>query len=190
MPKKTDTATKPAPKRRGRKAADPNPATPDQGPINQAPEQPAQQPLALPMTTLQPSAEAMAKLTEWAQAKEELVPYAVKVAAEMRLRKEAFQLIFPLPREGTNSAPLPHGWQVKGIHKLDYKLDETALPAVAQKLREHNVIVDSLIRARPELVKDVYRTLNQDQLAILSECLEIKPQAPALEVIPPKEPAA
>lgn len=125
------------------------------------------------------------KLWEWSQTAAELERVKAK---EMTLRKELFGQIFPDPREGVNKADLPQGWKVNGTYKLDRKVDEVALPSVLEKLLARGVgqAVD-LIKVKPELVVKVYKGLKDEDRYIMDQALIIKPGAPSLELIPPKD---
>jgi hypothetical protein len=135
-------------------------------------------------------ADTLAKLAEWNVIKARIsVECAPLIAQEMTLRKEVFSLLFPSPSEGTNTTDIENGWKVKGIYKLDRKLDGAALPAVLDQLRQRDVVADALVKYVPELVAKDYKALNDENRKIFEQAMIIKPAAPTLELVPPKEKA-
>lgn len=130
--------------------------------------------------------EQTAKLTEWQAARtaaEEVKPIIEK---EQALRKEVFALFFPAPIEGTNKYDLLEGWVLKGTYKIDRKVDEQAVPAVTEALRNMGVNVDLLISYEPKLKTATYRELTAEQRGVFDQALTIKPGSPTLELVPPK----
>ena len=104
---------------------------------------------------------------------------------EMALRKELFGEAFATPVEGTNTLELAAGWKLKGVYKINRKVDETALPAIREKLASVGVSVDPLIKWSPDLEIRAYRAMSDATKSIFDQCLIIKPGAPALELVPP-----
>ncbi len=135
--------------------------------------------------------ESLDLLKQWAEQKDKLATICEPIVAEeMRLRKLVFALAFPTPVEGTNDLDLPNGWKIKGTYKLDRKLDEAALPAVLETLRQQGVVADSLIRRKPEIDTKAYRALSDANRLIFEQAMTIKPASPTLELNPPKGAAA
>lgn len=131
----------------------------------------------------------VAKLQEWHQAVLAAQEAKKVVGAEQALRKEVMALFFPEPVEGTNKFELEAGWSLKATHKIERKVDEAALPAVLQQLREMGVNPDPLIRTKPDLDTKAYRSLvqsNPDAAHVFEQALTIKPGSPTVELIPPK----
>lgn len=131
----------------------------------------------------------VAKLQEWHQAVLAAQEAKKVVEAEQALRKEVMALFFPEPVEGTNKFELEAGWSLKATHKIERKVDEAALPAVLQQLREMGVNPDPLIRTKPDLDTRAYRSLvqsNPDAAHVFEQALTIKPGSPTVELIPPK----
>lgn len=129
------------------------------------------------------------KLQEWNEALVAATEAKKAVEKEQALRKEIMALFFPAPEEGTNKVDLGSGWTLKATHKIDRKIDEAALPAVFQQLREMNVNPDPLVRAVPALETKAYKSLaqiNPDAARIFEQALTIKPGSPTLELVPPK----
>jgi len=132
----------------------------------------------------------LAKLAEWHKAVQDVLATKPIVAREMELRKEVMAMYFPNPVEGTNSAPLASDWVLKGTHKLERKIDDAALPAVRQQLREQfQINPDNLFCTKYELETAQYKalkTINAEAFTLLETALIIKPASPTLELVPPK----
>lgn len=131
----------------------------------------------------------VAKLQEWHQAVLAAQEAKKVVETEQALRKEVMALFFPEPVEGTNKFDLEVGWSLKATHKIERKVDEAALPAVLQQLREMGVNPDPLIRTKPDLDTKAYKALvqiNPDAAHVFEQALTIKPGSPTVELIPPK----
>lgn len=131
----------------------------------------------------------VAKLQEWHQAVLAAQEAKKVVEAEQALRKEVMALFFPEPVEGTNTFELEAGWSFKATHKIERKVDEAALPAVLQQLREMGVNPDPLIRTKPDLDTKAYKSLvqiNPDAAHVFEQALTIKPGSPTVELVPPK----
>ena len=127
--------------------------------------------------------ELAAKLNAWQEQKKIA---ADSKALEMTLRKELFNKFFPNPEEGVNKLELQDGWGAKGTYKLDRKIDEAALPAVNDQLKELGVAFDGLVKNKPSLVIKEYKKLNEEHRAIFDEALTTKPGSPTLEITAPK----
>lgn len=106
----------------------------------------------------------------------------VEAAARLALCK----LVVPTPVEGANSTPLPDGRIFAMTHKLNYKLDAEALPAVEKQLGKK--LAKDLIRRKPELGVSAYRLLSAEQQLILSAALTVTPGMPDLEIRVPGKP--
>ena len=136
-------------------------------------------------------AEKMARLGEWYKSVQEAAAVKPIIENEQALRKEVMGLFFPTPVEGTNTVDLEGGWKLKGVHKLDRKVDEAALEAVMKKLREeYQYNADTLIKQEPKLDTKAYKalvTINPEAAKAFEEALTIKPGSPTLELIAPKE---
>ena len=131
----------------------------------------------------------VAKLQEWHQAVLAAQEAKKVVEAEQALRKEVMALFFPEPVEGTNKFELEAGWSLKATHKIERKVDESALPAVLQQLREMGINPDPLIRTKPDLDTKAYKSLaqiNPDAAHVFEQALTIKPGSPTVELVPPK----
>jgi len=131
----------------------------------------------------------IAKLQEWHQAVLAAQEAKKVVEAEQALRKEVMALFFPEPVEGANKFELEAGWSLKATHKIERKVDEAALPAVLQQLREMGINPDPLIRTKPDLDTKAYKSLvqiNPDAAHVFEQALTIKPGSPTVELVPPK----
>lgn len=122
------------------------------------------------------------KLAEWTTATETLKKAKKR---EAKLRQEAFDLFFPDPEEGVNTAQLEAGYKLKGTHKINRNLDEAALPAVFEKLPEGTK--DLLIKEKPNLILAAYKKLNKKNRNVFDMALTIKPGTPSMEIVAPKE---
>jgi hypothetical protein len=131
-------------------------------------------------------------LAKWAETKARLAKMSADikpiVEEERKLRDLVMMTLWPdkTLKEGTNYYDLPHGWRIKGVHKLDRKIDRAPLPAVKIQLREMGVNPDVLIEDIPELCLKPYRQLTEEQRVVFDQVLIIKPSAPTLELVPPK----
>jgi hypothetical protein len=130
-----------------------------------------------------------AKLMEWQQAMESAEAAKVMVAREQALRKEVVEMFFPTPVEGTNNFELAAGYKLKLTYKLDRKLDDAALPAVMQKVRDLGINTDELLSFKPSLDTKAYRVFTQlhpEASKVFDEALTVKPGSPVLELVAPK----
>lgn len=126
-------------------------------------------------------------ITEWYSLTKEIEEFKEKkMKREMELRKLLTAVLFPNPVEGTQRQDMPAGWQFKLQYKIDRKVDEAALPAVKERLREIGVNPDLYVVNKPELSLTNYRLLTEEQRQILDQALVIKPASPTLELVPPK----
>lgn len=105
---------------------------------------------------------------------------------EGELRKRLFGYYFPSPKEGTNTQKLPDGWALKGQHVINRKVDEAALETMRPSLEEKGIVVDNLIRWKPELNTTLYRTLSDDDRKEFDLCLTISDGSPQLTIVKPK----
>jgi hypothetical protein len=106
---------------------------------------------------------------------------------EMVLRKEILGEAFPDGKIGTNTLELGAGWKLKGVFKIDRKVDETTLQDTLTLLRERKVPADVLIRWKPEVVAKEYKKLTPEDKLIFDQTLVVKPVSPSLEIVEPKK---
>ena len=106
---------------------------------------------------------------------------------EMALRKAILAKAFPGGKIGTNTLELGNGYKLKGVFKIDRKIDEATLQVTLKQLRERGVPTDELVRWKPELAARTYNKLTDADKLIMDGTLVVKPASPSLEVVPPKE---
>lgn len=131
--------------------------------------------------------ERMALLRDWNTAVAQVATCKPLIAQEQELRKAVMAEFFPTPKEGVNNLDMGQGWTLKGTYKIDRKVDEAALPAVKEQLRELGINADTLVKYKPELATTSYKALPEQARLIFDTALTIKPGSPTLELIPPKE---
>ena len=107
-------------------------------------------------------------------------------SSEMLLRLKIFKGMFPDPKEGTNTVPLQAGWVLKAGYPITRKPILDLLVARAAELREAGIVVEDVIRHKPELVVTEYKKLTEEQRHIMDQILEIKPGSPQMEIVLPK----
>jgi hypothetical protein len=140
------------------------------------------------MTQIPPNAVTQEDLNSWDALQKQLG--ALK-SAEMLLRMKIFKGLFLNPVEGTNSIPLgTEGWVIKAKYPINRKPDVALLTARAVELRAAGIPLDSVIRVVPELATGEYRKLTEEQRKLLDQVMEVKPGAPALEIVLPKRATA
>lgn len=154
----------------------------------QVPQPWATQPVVQPdqKTPAQIAAENEQRLAEWYQVQSELDELKAK---ELRLRNECVAAYFggvEKLKEGVNKRDMPEGWVLKATGKLNRKVDEAAIPAVAQELATKGVSIDTLVKYKPDLSTTVYRELTEEQRKIMDQALIITPGTPQLELAKPK----
>lgn len=136
------------------------------------------------MTQIPANAVTQEDLNMWSEMKQKL--NALK-SAEMLLRMKIFKGLFPNPVEGTNSVPLGNeGWVIKAKYPINRKPDIALLTAQAPELRAAGIVLEDVIRTVPELATGEYRKLTEAQQKLLDAVMEVKPGAPALEIVLPK----
>ena len=134
------------------------------------------------------------KLQQWQEAEKALDHYK---KIEMELRKELFEIAFPMPTEGTLRVDLQEGWKLKGVYKITRSLDEAALPAVMEQIRAIGFNADKLVEFKPSLNLKEYKALPLEFTVphtgevvqprrIFEQAMTSKPGAPSLELEAPK----
>jgi hypothetical protein len=134
------------------------------------------------MTLIPENTVTQADLAAWYEMQDKLK--ALK-ASEMLLRTKIFKHYFPVPKEGTNTAPLDNGWVIKGVYKISREPDPALLAAFAASLREQGINPDTLVKYKPELITKTYRELTEEQVKLFDRVLVVKPSAPSLEIVLP-----
>lgn len=133
--------------------------------------------------------ERMELLRDWNTAVAKAAECKPLVELEQALRKAVMAEFFPTPKEGVNNLDMGQGWTLKGTYKIDRKVDEAALPAVKEQLRELGVNADTLVKYKPEVATTIYKALSEQARLIFDTALTIKPGSPTVELVPPKEKA-
>lgn len=121
-------------------------------------------------------------LNEWAK---KVVALASLKKEEMDLRKKLFGAFFEDPDEGVNDFDLGNDWVLKGTHKITRTVDEAALAPILKKMPK--TVQEKLIVQKPSLVKKIYDKLTDKNRKVFDLALIIKPGAPTLAIVPPKE---
>jgi hypothetical protein len=138
-------------------------------------------------SSMDPTPLVTSLITEWYSLTKEIEAFKEKqMKREMELRRLLVAALFQTPAEGTQYEDMPAGWRLKLQYKIDRKVDEAALPAVKDRLREIGVNPDLYVVNKPELSLTSYRLLTEEQRQILDQALIIKPASPTLELVPPK----
>lgn len=124
-----------------------------------------------------------ADLSAWYEMSQQLKTLRAK---EMLLRKKIFDNAFPEPKEGTNNFELADGYMLKGKYELNRDIDQGALDALKDTLREKGINPDVLVKYKPSLSIREYRQLTEEEHKLFDQCLIVKPGSPSLEIVLPK----
>lgn len=132
------------------------------------------------------------ELADWYIIKQRMV---TDKAAEAMMRTRIFKFFFPTPEEGTNTHPLKDGTgaELKAVHSIDRKVDETELEALKEALEKakedekdnlHGLEIpfDDLIVWKPELKVAAYRKLTDAQRDVFDRVLVVKPGMPQVDI--------
>lgn len=143
------------------------------------------------MITLTPLQNAA--MARWDAAKKAIIAanVAALMAEEMAARKDAFAAIFPDVPKGTHYVDLPGGWRIKGVRKVDYKIDADEVEAMLDALRgtgnEGVFIADRIVKFKPDLSVSEYEGLVSDTYRkIVDRVLTTKDASPEFALVPPK----
>jgi hypothetical protein len=104
---------------------------------------------------------------------------------EALLRGKIYRTFFPEPKEGTNTAPLANGYVLKGVRKVDRKLDIAVLTTLSAELEAAGISTAALVKWSPELKIAGYKLLTEEQKLIFDQALEIKDGSPSLTITMP-----
>lgn len=135
------------------------------------------------------SPQLLEKLKQWQTASTQLETLKEQ---ESLLRDEVYAAFFPKQaaiqdNKGTFYEDLPNGWKIQAVKKLSATLDETAVPAIKEKLIELKVSnADLLFKYKPSIVAAEYKKLNVESKAIVDEAISEKPAKVVIELIAPK----
>lgn len=135
------------------------------------------------MTEIPENTVTQADLSAWYEMSQQLKTLRAK---EMLLRKKIFDNAFPDPKEGTNNFELADGYMLKGKYELNRDIDQGALDALKDTLREKGINPDVLVKYKPSLSIREYRQLTEEEHKLFDQCLIVKPGSPSLEIVLPK----
>lgn len=107
---------------------------------------------------------------------------------EMQLRKLIVDTFFdPELAVGTQNLELENGYKLKAEKRENYTLKNSNGETDEMLKKFPPEVAKLLVRWKPELNLKNYKALSQPEyFAYFDGCLEIKPGAPSLEIIPPK----
>jgi hypothetical protein len=131
--------------------------------------------------------EQTALILEWTAANRQLQFFK---AEEMRLRLLVVSaLANPANVKGTENINLGNEWRLKVVKKEYYNLKNPSNNGLVNTLQGcfSEEIRNTLVRWLPELSVSVYNTLPDEQKALLTPFLTIKPGAPEVELIGPAD---
>lgn len=123
-------------------------------------------------------------LEEWFKLKKKLDDLKFK---ESSLRRKIFGTYFPDPKEGTNTFKMPDGFHLKAVHPINRKVDEAALQVLRGKFEERGIIVDNVLRWKPEVATREYKALSEKDRKFFDQCLVITDGSPQLSIVKPKK---
>lgn len=110
---------------------------------------------------------------------------------EMEFRKACFSRAFPNPTKGTNNFDLGAQYVLKGVPKVNVKIDQTLFPQVRAELAKQNVALDPFLKVSYSLVESEYKAVTEDEEknksigTILRTMLTFTPGAPELKIVLP-----
>lgn len=143
------------------------------------------EPLPAPEPVANPADAYLALLAQWQDDRTKLAFYKEREAENRRI---LFAGAFPNPVEGTQRHKLPDGRTIKGQYKIGRKIDEAALPATLQHMRELGVAnADVLVSYKPSLAKREWNTLSDDNKLAFSAAVIATPGMPTLDIEMPKK---
>lgn len=143
----------------------------------------------LQLSPFVPTSEFLERLRHWSQA-QGLLEQAKEAEAILRMQlfTQAFpELVYHPSQEGSFNIPLPHGWKLKTVVKLNTHLDEAALPSIIEQLLKNKVAVDDLFKYKPSIIMKAYKKLDKEAQQILSEAMSQSRGMPQMELVPPKQ---
>jgi hypothetical protein len=132
-----------------------------------------------------PEVFGIAQISDWWKLVLELKTLKSK---EALARKFVFENCFKegtYKPEGTNKFQLPEHYELKAVTSLNRSIQIEVARAIAPDLAKLGVMVDDLIRWKPEVDITAYRQLNDEQRNMFDRCLEIKPGTPQMEIALP-----
>lgn len=143
----------------------------------------------LPVDTITPQ-----EVFEWYECTEQLTKLRQR---EALLRARVFRHLVPTPVEGMNTvelAKLPmfagiptEGYVLKAQHVIRRDVDEGLLVVLQPQFTEKKILVDKLIKRKPELVVSEYRKLTDEERQLFDQALIVKNGSPQLDIVRPKK---
>lgn len=129
-------------------------------------------------------------IVEWKTAQSQLAYWKELESAR---RIEALTVCFETPPDsGTVNYELGKGFILKAVFKENYKLDEKNLDAALDKIEKMGeageLIVNRVIRWKPELSKTEYDAMPAKMREILDTVVIVTPGTPSLTLVTPKVP--
>ena len=102
---------------------------------------------------------------------------------EAKLRKEIVDKVFAEASVGTNKVELGKGYELKAVIKENTSIDEAAL----SNLKLPEGALDGVVKYKPSIVAAGYKKMPANLQKILDTALVVKPGAPTLTLVAPKE---
>lgn len=112
---------------------------------------------------------------------------------EMQFRKECFKRAFPAPKSGVNTFALGDGYVLKGVPKVNIRIDKELFPTVRAELAAQNFALDDFLKIKYELNEANYKAAcenpdTKDTVApIVRKMITTSEGAPTLEIALPKK---
>ena len=109
-------------------------------------------------------------------------------AEEMILRTAIYKHFFKDPKEGTNTAALHAGWELKATRTIDRKIELPTFQAMAVEngpFHLAGIRAADYIEWEPKLKIANYRTLTAEQKLVFDQALVIKDGSPQLKIVLP-----
>jgi len=138
--------------------------------------------------------EKAALVGKWANARKEA---AAATATENALRRLVADVVFDLGegelREGTEHRPLPKGWKVSMVSKINHSFESVdacraALEAIEALGPVEEAEAARMVKWKPELSLSAYKAAPENLRLMLGRVIVAKPAMPTLEIKPPKAP--
>lgn len=139
---------------------------------------------AFDATRMEAGAQALlySKLDEWHTISKEMARLSDR---EKELRKDLASY-FRDPKEGTNTALLGFGRQLKMQHRINRKIDEANLDAAISTGVLKSDIVNDVIVYKPNLSVSGWKALSPENRILFGDIITEEPGTPGLEIVVPK----
>lgn len=136
------------------------------------------------MAKLPDNVSTLADLMSWYEIKQKLDKLKYE---ESVLRKKLFSDFFVNPKEGTNKMQLEDGYVLNAQHVINRKIDEAALDSLKPALEAEGIVVDNVVRWKPEVNIGVYRKLSDEDRKKFDTVLIITDGSPQMSIVKPKK---